>query len=432
MLQPLYTLAMSAGEPLIERAIERRLAAGKEPKARLEERRGQASRPRPEGRLIWCHAASVGEAQALMMLLARLADELPEAAFLVTTITISSSELVERRLSEIGLRGRVRHQFAPIDRPLWVDRFLDHWRPDAAIMVESELWPVMLHRISKRRIPAALVNARISAASFTRWRFGLGWARALLSAFTLVLAQSPTAAARFRALGADRVEVPGNLKYSAAPLADDPPARIALETAIGARPVWLFASTHQGEESLIAPAHRALARTERRMLTIVAPRHPERGPPLAAALAQEGLVVHRRGAEGTLPDASTEVYVVDTIGELGIFYRISPIAVLGGSFVAVGGHNPIEPAQLGSALLVGPHTHNFDEVMEHFRSQDAVETLPDGAMIGPSVAALLREPGRARALADHALQTVADRAGVLPATLALLLPMLREALEAAD
>jgi 3-deoxy-D-manno-octulosonic-acid transferase len=335
----LYRGLTALATPLIHVYLARRRAQGKEDPARFEERRGRATRPRPSGPLIWLHGASVGEAMSVLTLIERLRGERPALSVMLTTGTVTSAALVAERLPTGAF-----HQYVPVDRPVWVRRFLDHWRPDLALWVESELWPNLVDEVHRRRVPMVLLNGRMSAGSYRRWRRLPGIIAPLLGRFALCLTQDDDQVAHFAGLGAPVVRCVGNLKCASGPLPVDAAALTALHTAVDDRPLWLAASTHDGEETMAADVHRRLA-GHRRLLTIIVPRHATRGPAIAAALGAQGLRVARRGAGEPL-DATTEVYVADTIGELGLFYRLAEIAFVGGSLVPHGGHNPLEPAQL--------------------------------------------------------------------------------------
>lgn len=412
MSAALYRAGTELLGPAIELWLKRRLARGKEDPARLKERLGQPGRPRPPGRLVWLHAASVGEALSVLPLIERLLAERAGLSALLTTGTVTSARLMAERLPP-----RAFHQFAPVDRPSAVRRFLDHWRPDLALWVESELWPNLVTETAKRGAPMALINARLSERAFRRWR-RFGWMiRPMLQAFTLALAQSEADAERLRALGARDVRCLGNLKDAAPPLAADPGKLAELAAAFGDRPRWLAASTHPGEEAIAAEAHRALKPRLPGLLTVIAPRHPERGPEIADAL---GLSVGRRAA-GEPPGA--DAYLADTLGELGLFYRLCPIVFVGGSLVPHGGQNPLEPARLGAAVLFGPHMRNFAEAEARLAAAGALR-VADGPALAEAVGRLLADPMEAqRRGAALAAATAQDKA-VLEAVLAALAPLI--------
>ncbi len=408
--------AWRLGARLIAPAMPLHLALrarrGKEIAARLPERRGLGA-ARPPGRLFWLHAASVGETVSVLPVIEAMAARDPALHLLVTTGTVTSAEMLHRRLDP-ALAPRVRHRFVPLDVPGWVARFLDGWRPDAGAFVESELWPNLLGAAQARGLPLALVNARMSQRSAVRWRWAPGLARGTLGAFRLVLARSPEDAARLAALGVAGARCWGDLKEAAPPLPADPAALAALRAAIGARPVFLAASTHPGEEAMAIAAHRAAGVP--RLLTILVPRHPERGAAIAAEAAAAGLAVTRRAA-GDLPGPGCEVHVADTLGELGLFYRLAGVALVGGSLVPRGGQNPLEPARLRCPILVGPHMFNFEAATARLLEAGGARRLADAAMLAPAVRDMLSEPGRARTQAEAAA-AVADANTGLPGRVA--------------
>jgi 3-deoxy-D-manno-octulosonic-acid transferase len=391
---------------------------GKEDRARIAERYGIAAGVRPPGALIWVHAASVGEAISVLALAERIVAQRPGVEILLTTGTVASARLLAERLP-----GRVQHQFVPVDLPRAVDRFLDHWRPDLAIWVESELWPNLVLATRRRDIPMLLLNGRLSARSFRRWRRMKGLIRPVLQSFTLCLAQDEQQAARFRALGAPEATSVGDLKTASPPLAADPAKLAALRGQIGDRPVWIAASTHPGEEEIAAAAHARIARAHPRLLTIIAPRHPARGAMIAEMLRASGLSVARRGI-GETPTDSTDIYLADTLGELGLMFRAAGIAFIGGSLVPKGGHNPFEAARLNCAILHGGDMSNCAGMAAALDRAGAALTVHDAASLGDTVARLLRDPGERRARAKAAARVAAAGAGVLDRVLDRLAPFL--------
>ncbi|MBP2294848.1 3-deoxy-D-manno-octulosonic acid transferase [Azospirillum rugosum] len=402
MLQSLYRGLTTLAGPAVRLYLDRRRAAGKEDSARQAERFGAASRTRPAGRLAWIHAASVGEANSVLVLVDRLLDRSPDLTVLMTTGTVTSAQLMGRRLP-----ARAIHQYVPVDLPDAVNRFLDHWRPDVVLWTESEIWPNLLAAVRSRGIPAALVNARMSERSFARWRYASGLITPLLSTFQVTLAQSEGDAERLRKLGARAVASVGNLKFSAEPPPARPDQLAALREACAGRPVWLHASTHPGEDEVAAAVHEALATRLPGLLTIIAPRHANRGADIAALMRARGLAASRR-SEGALPDTTDAVYIADTMGELGLFYRLAPVVCMGGSFVPHGGQNPVEPAQLGCAVLYGPHMWNFDEITRQLESAGGALPLADAAALTEAVGRLLADhEARGRIVAGAA--SVTDR-----------------------
>ena len=384
--------------------LRRRVAAGKEVAARLPEREGIDETPRPAGRLVWLHAASVGESQSILPLLAALRAQAPDAALLVTTGTVTSATLLAERLPAMGLRD-VLHRFAPLDVPAWVARFLDHWRPDVAGFVESELWPNLLAACRSRGVPTALVNARMSERSLRGWMRAPGLARDMLAGFDLVQPQSAGDADRLRPLGARTVGAPGNLKLAAPPLPHDPAELARLQAALRGRPVWLAASTHPGEEEVAAVVHRRLAPGHPGLLTIVAPRHPDRGAGVAGRLGAPRRSVGQ--------DPGPDFWVADTLGELGLLYRLAPLVFVGRSLVGRGGQNPLEPARLGCAVAVGLHTANFAEAVALLAAAGGLATVADADALGAWVDGMLHDPAR-RAAAGQAGRAAAQGEPGLP------------------
>ncbi len=357
----LYRAASWASAPVARIMLERRLRAGKEDPARLRERTGQAGQARPAGALTWIHGASVGESLSVLPLVARMKAEDPSLNVLVTTGTVTSARLMAERLPDGAI-----HQFIPVDHPRFVRGFLDHWRPDRVLFVESEFWPNLLIETRRRASFMALVNGRVSPKSFEEWKGKPQTIRFLLSQFDFLIAQDRQNAERLAALAGREVPSYGNLKNAAPPLPGDSLEETRILAQINARPFWLAASTHPGEEEAIFLAHRALKAEFPAIVTVVAPRHPERGADVAALAAEKGLVAKRR-SKGETIDPKTDIYIADTLGELGLFYRISNVAFVGGSLVEKGGHNPLEPARLASAILHGPHIFNFVETYADMR-----------------------------------------------------------------
>ena len=421
-----WVLIASLLAPLLPFYLRRRVAKGKEIAERLAERQGHGA-ARPPGRLIWCHAASNGETLSLLPLLEALAKQDPALSFLVTTGTVTSARLLEQRLSP-ELAPRTQHRFLPLDVPRWVARFLEGWRPDLAVIVESELWPNMLAAAWQQGVPMALINARMSARSAQGWGWALGFARTLLGRFALMLAQTESDAARFSALAGRPVPCWGNLKYAAPPLPADPAELARLTLAWEGRPVWLAASTHPGEDEIILAAHRLLALDHPSLLTVIVPRHPPRGPDIAALAGD--LPVARRGA-GQEAGPGVAVYVADTLGELGLFYRLAKVALIGGSLVPHGGQNPLEAARLGCPIITGPHHFNFNEVITRLSAAHALVETPDGPgaaqALAAQVARLLADPAAGQAMAAAAAALAQDQAGLPNRIATSLLPLIRPA-----
>lgn len=403
----LYGAAANLLGPVAYARVQRKLAAHGTDPARWRERMGHATLPRPEGRLIWFHAASVGESASVLPLVAQWGRAQPETEFLITSGTATSAEMLARRLPP-----RSRHQFAPLDTRPALRRFLRHWRPDAGVFVESELWPQMLRESAGAGVPLALVNARLSDRSARGWARAARTARHLLGHFRLIHCQDARTEANLRALGLDRARQGPNLKALSGALPVDETARASLAGQIGDRPVWLAASTHPGEEEIVLDAHRRLLAHLPEALLILAPRHPERGPDLEVLIAERGFTGARR-AIGAVPAPETQVYLADTLGEMGLWYALCPVTCLCGSFTAVGGHTPYEPAHAGSAILHGPLYANFAEIYPALDAAGAGEEVADGAALAVALSRLLGASGRLDAMRDAARGFVAGDAGAL-------------------
>jgi 3-deoxy-D-manno-octulosonic-acid transferase len=397
-----YLAASRLAGPLAHWLLARRMAAGREDPLRLGERLGRAGVARPEGRsggrLIWLHGASVGEALSMLPLIAEVRRQAPQMTCLVTTGTVTSA----RRMAELLPEGCI-HQFVPVDTSGAVRRFLDHWRPDLALWIESEFWPGLMVAVARRATPMMLVNARVSARSARRWARVPGMAAVLVRLFRRIVTQDAETVARLVAMGADpgRVREGGNLKALIPVPGCDAGELEALRAALAGRPVWLAASTHAPEEEVVAKAHRVAARSLPGLLTILAPRHAERGGEIAALLAGQGLAVVRR-SRGEAPGPETQVWLADTLGEMGLWFRLAPVAFIGGSIVARGGHNPFEPAALGAAILHGPSSGNFAPAYAALAGAGGARSVADGAEMGAAVAALLESAAARRAMTDAA------------------------------
>jgi 3-deoxy-D-manno-octulosonic-acid transferase len=413
-----YRFLTRAVAPLAPLLLSYRQRHGKEDLARMQERRGMATVRRPHGPLVWMHGASVGELLAILPLIERIQSR--EFTVLVTSGTVTSAGIAERRLPP-----DVIHQFVPLDVPQFVERFLDTWKPNLALFVESDLWPNLILRSAARRIPLILLNGRLSERSFDRWKRAPRTIGALLRRFDLCLAQSAADAARYAGLGAPRISTTGNLKLDApAPPADDEQLRALLHATAG-RPVIAAASTHPGEEAMVVDAHRKLRHSFPGLLTVLAPRHPDRGSGVAEIVKLAGLKPALR-SEGELPDRSVDVYVADTLGELGLVYRIAPIVFMGGSLVSHGGQNPIEAAKLGAAILHGPHVSNFAAIYAALDAGGGAEQVSDAGKLAVRIGAWLTDAGQRQAVADTAIHALDTMVGALDRTVAALDPYLMQ------
>ncbi len=418
MMAALYRLLTTLAGPGVDRLLARRLKRGKEHPQRIAERRGCPGLPRPDGPLVWIHGASVGEALSVLPLIERLLAERPTLHVLLTTGTVTSAALMADRLPP-----RALHQFVPVDRLPWVRKFLDHWRPDLALWMESEFWPNLVLETQKRGVPMVLINGRISERSFKAWQRLPSLIATVLRGFTLALGQTEGDRARLQALGAPDTAFVGNIKFSAPPLPADPEALEPLRAAVGSRPVWLAASTHAGEETIAWQVHRRAAVVHPRLLTIVVPRHAERGPAVAVELEAAGATVVRRSS-GALPDAATDVYVADTMGEMGLFFRLAPVVFVGKSLCGGGGQNPLEPGRLGCAVVFGPRMANFADIARRMVEAGAARQVGDAGELSETVSALLADPAARQEMGAAAETFGGGEATALDRVLDRLTPLL--------
>ena len=412
----IYRVTSTILSPLLKAALHYRKYLEKEDCSRLKERYGIASTARPSGKLIWIHGASVGEAVSILPLAHKLQLELPSHTLLITTGTVNAAAIMAKRLP----RGCI-HQYIPLDVPHWTNRFLNHWKPDTAIFVESELWPNLIFTCHKRKIPLILLNARISDRSFARWSRFPKLAKAILSCFSSCLAQSSKVEEKLNFLGANNVSTITNLKFAVAPLIYSQDELEQLSLLLANRSIWLAASTHPGEENMIAAAHVEIQKHIPNALTIIIPRHPQRGNDIAKDLTALGLRVSSRSKE-EMPSKTTDIYLSDTLGELGLFYALSPIVFLGGTLVTIGGHNPIEPAHLNCAILWGPHFKNFIEICKTFES--AAKQISDKEELSKQVIELLKNSELCQSMAKKASDIAKNQSEVINEILGKIRPYL--------
>ncbi len=413
----LYRLAVTLLEPFTPAILRGRARRGKEDAGRLGERLGRASVVRPEGPLVWIHAVSVGESLSVLPLVERLRERRPEHAVLVTSGTVTSAALLARRLPPGAI-----HQFAPLDTPGASRRFLDHWRPDLTIFVESEFWPNLLLGAKARGSRLVLMSARVTEKTAKGWARARGVATTVLKAFDLILPQDRATQERLAPWGVGGPLV--NLKYVGEPLTCDEAELTRLKAAVGARAVVLAASTHPGEEALIASAFDAMPPVTPAPLLIIAPRHPERGGEVTALLRGRGRVVSRRSAAEPIT-ADAQAYVADTLGEMGLWFRLADVAVMGGSFVeGVGGHNPLEPARLGAPPVTGPFAFNFTDVYGEMLAEQAALLADRPEDLTRLVHGLLSDPARAKRTGATARAFARARSDALDRAWAELEPLL--------
>jgi 3-deoxy-D-manno-octulosonic-acid transferase len=411
-----YRGLSSAVVPLAPALIRQRLRLGKEDPKRIAERRGLTRDVRPLGPLVWIHGASVGEVLAAAALIERL--RALNLRILLTSGTVTSAAIVAKRFPT-----DVIHQYVPYDSPRFVRRFLDHWRPSLALFIESDLWPNLILSSAARRLPMVLINGRMSQRSFPRWRRVASTISALLGTFDVCLAQSPTDAERFTVLGCRHVVTTGNLKLDLpAPPADFAKLDHLLSITRG-RPTIVAASTHPGEEEILIEVHKTLASFFPQLLTVIVPRHPDRGEAIARIIAASGLTPVLRSRED-LPTAGTDIYVADTLGELGLFYRFAPIVFMGGSLVEHGGQNPIEAIKLGASIVHGPHVFNFTDVYEALDGAGGARKADTQEALVKQLGQLLADPTARDAMAEASARVVSQLGGALERTLGALEPYL--------
>lgn len=413
----LYRIAGSLAYPVIGSYVGWRASRGKEEKDRRRERYGFAGAARPHGPLIWVHAASIGETAAVTPLIREIAAD--GISIVMTTGTVTSATLVRERLSDI-----VIHQYVPLDLKPSISRFLDHWQPDLAIMAESEIWPMTMQELKARRVPQILVNARLSDRSFRRWRAASSLAEALLENPALIVAQSQVDAERFHVLGAGAVSVAGNLKADTVPPPLDEGALAEVAQTVAGRPVWAALSTHPGEEAMAGEVHLRLREERGRLLTVIVPRHVERGEEIERELTAMGLNVARR-SRGEHPDPTTDVLLGDTIGEMGLYLRLADVAFVGKSMKGEGGQNPLEAAMLGTAILSGRYVQNFRDIYQRLLKDGGARIVKDSDQLAREVEALLADPKARAAMTQAARESVEDMRGALARTLQALDPFLQ-------
>lgn len=372
MFLKIYNALITILYPLVIKGyINKRKQIGKEDVARFNERIGRPKLPRPEGKLFWLHGASVGESVSMLPLINKILETYPDSHVMVTTGTVTSADVMQKRLPE-----RAFHQFIPIDNPIFTTRFVKYWHPDVALWFESEFWPAVLTSIKRKNIPLILINGRISNKTFKRWQQFDFICKELLSCFSMCLGQSEEDAYRLRVLGAKETTCLGNLKYAGLPLPVDENNKKEILKQIGDRKLWIASSTHDDEEIRIAKVHKRLKEKYSDLLTIIVPRHPNRGQEIADGIKDLELSTALR-SKGEKINKNTDIYIADTIGEVGLWYDIAKIVFIGGSLIPHGGQNFIEPSRVRDAVIVGPHMHNFSDAMSRAKKADAVMQISD-------------------------------------------------------
>ncbi|MBA5778370.1 3-deoxy-D-manno-octulosonic acid transferase [Stappia sp. F7233] len=402
--------------PVLSLLHRRRARLGKEDPARRGERFGAASQPRPEGDLVWVHAASVGETNAVMPVVRALTDR--GLKVVLTSGTVTSAKTAAERLPDGAL-----HQYVPYDLSGGVAAFLDYWRPAVVMLVESEIWPATFRAVKRRGLPLAILNGRMSPKSTSGWLKARALAQTLFGLVDVCLARSEEDAENYRSLGVRDVRVVGDLKFES-PVPDaDPAALEDFRRWIDGRPIWLAASTHPGEEEVVAEVHRRLRDEHPGLLTLLAPRHPNRSGEIRVVLEGRGLNVAVRSRHD-LPGPETDVYLADTIGEMGLFYRLSPIVFMGGSFMSAGGHNPLEPAFCGAAILTGPGFANQQDVYDRLIAEKGTLVVHGAEDLAETLSELLHNPRHAAEVAAAAGRTAHDGQGAVSRTMDALSALL--------
>lgn len=413
-----YRRLSAALTPLAPVLIKQRLKNNKEDPARLDERRGISQIERPAGPLVWIHGASVGEVLAAAALIERL--RALGMRILLTSGTVTSAEIIAKRFP-----ADIIHQYIPYDSPRFVSRFLDHWKPSLALFIESDLWPNLIISAAKRRLPMVLINARMSQRSFPRWQKFSATIGALLDRFEICLAQSETDAERFSALGSRSVVVTGNLKLDVQAPPGDAVKLDKLMAVTRGRPIIVASSTHPGEEEIILETHKTLTSFFPKLLTVIVPRHAHRGADIAQMITVAGAQVALRSRE-ELPHAGTDLYVADTMGELGLFYRLSPVVFMGGSLVPHGGQNPIEAVKLGASVVHGPHVFNFTDVYEALDGAGGAKLADSSEQMVKQLGQMLGNEAARDAAIEAGHRVVERLGGALDRTLHALEPYLMQ------
>ncbi|MAK64814.1 MAG: 3-deoxy-D-manno-octulosonic acid transferase [Maricaulis sp.] len=407
--------------PVTPALLKNRAGKGKEDPERRHERLGRPDKPRPDGQLIWLHGASVGESLVLASLVDTLAARHADWHFMVTTGTVTSARMLAERLPD-----RAFHQFIPVDTPGSVRRFLDHWRPDLAVFAESELWPNLIVETSRRGTPLALINARMNERSIRSWRRRPDTARWLLGQFAWIGAADTRTRDGLEDLTGYHITLAGNLKLEARLAAPDPARLETFRQALDGRPVWLAASTHPGEDEIVLDAHQRLLEQSPGALLILAPRHPERADKIRRQIEGRGLSVLQR-SEGSAPPASgIQVWLTDTLGEMGFWFALAPASLIAGSLIpGIGGHNPVEASQAGSSVISGPFRSSFDDLYTAYQTHSAVLEVEDGSGLSTAVMQIWSGQGPTPSASQAAL--AAASGGAMAKTVTALETLLHSA-----
>lgn len=403
----IYHVLTQICRPFLGVYMALRKIKGKEDLNRFGERLGICEKNRPLGKLIWIHGSSVGETLSVLPLIKKIQETYPNLNIMVTSGTVTSAGLMAKRLS-----GTAFHQYVPIDCPKEVERFVEHWSPDAVFWIESEFWPNLLNAIHRRNIPLILINGRISDRSFNRWKKYSKVSKQVQSLFTKSFGQTKEDARRLSVLGANETDCVGNIKFAGGELPVDGDDLSKMIHEIGNRPVWVAASTHSGEEEQVAEAHLSVLKQHENALLVLAPRHPKRSKEIENIFRQAGLVVAVR-SRGEKVTESVNVYIADTIGEMGLVYRLGSVAFVGGSLIEFGGQNIIEPARLKKAVISGKYVMNFREIVSMAKEEDALIEVENAEQLGEQVKMLFADEEVLNSKQENALKFALAQEGVL-------------------
>lgn len=405
----LYKIFTTLASPLIKAYLYYRKFKGKEDKFRFNERFGKATIPRPEGDVIWFHGASVGEAISMLTMIDKVREAYPDKKLLVTTGTVTSADIMAKRLPK-----DVIHQYVPVDLLSSVRRFLDYWKPSAAFFFEAEFWPNLVMEARNRGVKMVLINGRVSDVAFKKWEPHTDLSCQMLEEFELCLGQTSEDERRLKIMGAKNTMYLGNIKFAGAPLKFDEEERKSMAAKIGNRPSWVIASTHTTEEEVVADFHREIAKKYPNLLTILAPRHPNRGDEVRRIIEDAGLRLAQRSKGEPLTE-DTQVYIADTMGEMGLFFNLSKIVLMGFSLTpkANGGHNALEPAMSKAAVLNGPYYENFKDMFDRMIVANAVVVVRDIKEMPATIIDLLDNPDKLSELANRGYDFAMSESAVL-------------------
>ncbi|MHA1539167.1 MAG: 3-deoxy-D-manno-octulosonic acid transferase [Alphaproteobacteria bacterium] len=416
MILFLYRLILLFLAPFLPFYLERRVKKGKEDPARLQERYGFSSVPRPQGKLVWIHTASVGEAQSVLILIDKILAEDQTAHVLVTSGTVTSAGMLAR-----SLPARAFHQYVPLDHMRWVQRFLKHWYPDLALWVESEIWPNLIQETARSGVDLLLLNARLSEKSFRFWGRFPRTAHKIFSSFSLCFGQDDWQKEAFESLGVQRALSVPSLKWAAKALSYDDDSLKKLWSMVGSRPLWLAASTHEGEEKIALKAHDILKKAYPDLLTVLVPRHPHRGEEILSLTSK--MNVARRIYDEPIT-AETDVYLCETMGEMGLFFKLCPIVLIAGSFFRYGGHNVIEAGHFDCAILHGQDMSNNVSIIQSFHQAGAAIEVLDAKDLADQMKELLKNPSERLLIAAVAQALVKKNADVIDLVMSEINPLL--------